>query len=89
MADKDELQETTEPGAPGPRVFSTKLVVALVVVAVFAGVLVAKALAPDPQADSGAGESASITSTRTDATADYEAALKSGKPIYVLFHSLT
>jgi len=33
--------------------------------------------------------SGSLTSTHNDATADYAAALKAGKPIYVLFHSLT
>lgn len=31
----------------------------------------------------------SITSVHNDATADYVTALKSGRPIYVLFHSLT
>ena len=30
-----------------------------------------------------------ITSTHNDAVADYEAALKTSKPIYVPFHSLT
>jgi thiol-disulfide isomerase/thioredoxin len=31
----------------------------------------------------------SLTSVRNDAVADYGAALKTGKPIYLLFHSLT
>jgi len=30
-----------------------------------------------------------ITSTHNDAVADYEAALETGKPVYVLFHSLS
>lgn len=30
-----------------------------------------------------------ITSQRNDAVADYEAAIATGKPVYVLFHSLT
>lgn len=30
-----------------------------------------------------------ITSTHNDAVSDYEAALETGKPVYVLFHSLT
>ncbi len=32
---------------------------------------------------------ATITSVHNDAVADYEAALKTGKPVYVLFHSLS
>lgn len=41
---------------------------------------------------SGAGAQAdagSLTTTHNDAVADYQAALKTGKPIYLLFHSLT
>ena len=72
----------------------------LVVVALFAGVLVAKTMdkpeTPSTAASStvaagGTGEPAgvTITSTHNDAVADYEAALKTGKPVYLLFHSLT
>ncbi|MHB9002961.1 MAG: thioredoxin family protein [Coriobacteriia bacterium] len=39
---------------------------------------------PDP-----AAEGTTITSQRNDAVADYEAAIATGKPVYVLFHSLT
>ncbi len=31
----------------------------------------------------------SLTQTRNDASADYAAASKSGRPIYILFHSLS
>jgi len=72
----------------------------LVVVAVFAGVLLAKMLgtpAAAPVANLGSPGAQAATSTagttittvHNDAVADYEAALKTGKPVYVLFHSLT
>ena len=74
------------------------IVIVLAVVLLFAGILLAKAMtdngaaedsstgSPTKTASSAAG---SITSVRNDATADYEAALRGGKPIFVLFHSLT
>jgi len=69
--------------------------VAIVVAVVFVfGVLVGwKALAGSqaagpPAAESGVAAS-TATSVRNDALADYEAALQSGRPIFVLFHSLT
>ena len=93
MTDK-ETEESSKPKRISPAV-----VVILVVVALFGGVLLAKSqskppparvaspsgVAPAP-AQSGAP---TITSTHNDAVADYEAALKTGKPVYVLFHSLT
>ena len=62
--------------ASKPKGISPSIVIILLVVAVFAGVMFAKAR-------SGA------TATPDATVADYEAALKAGKPIYVLFHSLT
>jgi hypothetical protein len=85
------------PRSSGPRRMSWAVVALLVVVAVLAGVLLAVARAERttngtgvaaPTAPSGSG-SASVTSARNDALADYEVARKTGKPIYVLFHSLT
>ena len=87
-----------EPGKP--KAISPSVVVILLVVAVFAGVMLAKARSgatatpgttiagvvantqPQPLATT-------ITSVHNDAAADYGAALKTGKPVYVLFHSLT
>ena len=64
----------------------SKRVLIAIVVAVFLVLLIWKAVADE--ATPGAGE-ASITSVRNEAVRDYEAAVESGKPIYVLFHSLT
>ncbi len=76
------------------------VVVVLVVVAVFAGILFAKAQAHRTATPGSAGQTAttgaaletdgaSITTAHNDAVADYDAALKTGKPIYLLFHSLS
>lgn len=80
-----------------PKTITPKLTIVLVIAALFLGVIVAKAAtggtpaaAPGQTGQAPAGTSAgTITSTRNDAVADYEAALTTGKPIYVLFHSLT
>jgi hypothetical protein len=68
----------------------------LVLVVVLAGVLLVMAHENRKEASRvGApttptgSSSSSITSRRNDAMTDYEAALQTGKPIYVLFHSLT
>ena len=70
---------------------SPKLIIGLVVVALFAGVIAAKVLAPHQQKVAGTGSAStpSVTSVHNDAVADYQVALKAGKPIYVLFHSLS
>ena len=81
---------------------SPSVIIVLVVVALFGGVMLAKSMGGAPTAPTGteAGAAAAtvadasndtptITSTHNDAVADYEAALKTGKPIYLLFHSLT
>jgi len=72
----------------------SKATIVLAVVAIFLGFVVLK-LVLDTGAtgvsstSEGAEGGASITSVRNDAVADYAAAVASGKPIYVLFHSLT
>ncbi len=97
----DTEPEDTRPEEPKkPMGSSPAVVIVLVVVALFAGVIVAKTVGkpatPTTQASSAGatgntGEPAgtTITSVHNDAVADYEAALKTGKPVYVLFHSLT
>ena len=74
------------PATPG----RSKGIIALLVVAIFLGLVVVK-LALDNSTSTGedAPATTSITSVHNDAIADYEAALASGKPIYVLFHSMT
>jgi hypothetical protein len=83
-----------------PKGISPAVIIILVVVALFAGVLFAKTQNKPPVApvaassgaatgDAGQAAGTTITSTHNDAVADYEAALKTGKPIYVLFHSLS
>jgi len=91
VSDEELEQSETDPLQPRSGMLSTRVVVALVVIALFAGVLAAKVLAPRPAASGGAqaAAGASLTTVRNDALADYEAATKTGKPIYVLFHSLT
>ena len=94
------MTDTKPEGSNKPTSISAVTITILVVVALFAGVLVAKILSkpetPSTAASStvaagGTGEPVemTITSTHNDAVADYEAALKTGKPIYLLFHSLT
>ena len=88
MTDNGELNQTAEP-QPGTRIPSPKIVIALVVMALLAGVVAAKVLGPRTQADPATPAAASMTSVHNDAVADYESARKAGKPIYVLFHSLS
>jgi thioredoxin-like negative regulator of GroEL len=88
-------------GEPGrQRRISPSIVVVLLIVAVLGGVIFAKAqrgATSTPSAtvaDAATGPAAkpsatTITSVHNDAVADYEAALKTGKPVYVLFHSLS
>jgi len=84
-SDQQEHQEPVKKSGASMRV-----AIVLVVVAVFAGVFAAKTLGPTRQNDSGTqAASASLTSVRNDASADYNAAIKTGKPVYVLFHSLS
>jgi len=64
-------------------------VVLLVVVAAFTGLVIWKTLPSGSAEYTGPGPAGSVTSVRNDAVADYESALAGGKPIFVLFHSLT
>lgn len=77
-------------GAPSSR---GKNRVVLVVIVAFFVLLLVKLAVDGTSSPAGPAENpsagGSLTSTRNDAVADFEAALASGKPIYVLFHSLT
>jgi hypothetical protein len=81
VVDEEVLHEPTESEAPEPKKFPVKLAVVLVVAAVFAGLFTAKALTPAPVTPSPGA------STSGSAVADYQAALQSGKPVYLLFRS--
>ncbi len=85
MTDQDDMTTPTEAEEPTPRRISSRTAIVLVVIAIFAGLFAVKAL--DTRTQPAAGDS--ITSVKNDAVADYEAALQTGKPIYVLFHSLS
>jgi thioredoxin-like negative regulator of GroEL len=80
--------------APEVQPKKSKNVIVLVVIVAFLVLVIAK-LATDgntPAATQSGDADAvgtTITSTPNDAPADYAAAVASGKPIYVLFHSLT
>ena len=78
------------PAAEAPATsFSSKwVVIALLVVAILAGVFVAKIVAPSDSDGGNSASTPSLTATHNDAVVDYQAALKSGRPVYVLFHSL-
>lgn len=89
-----EAAESDSPEAPAKRKAPPSVVILLAVVALFAGVVLAKAIVPGGATVAEAPQSAptasdTYTSRRNDAMADYEAALQTGKPIFVLFHSLT
>ena len=73
-----------------------RIAVVIVVLAAFALIVVVKtggtaspATCPAPVADSSAPSPANPPAQPSDAVAAYEAALKAGKPIYVMFHSTT
>ena len=74
--------------------YTRAVIIIAVVAAAFGGILFAKSLG-DRVPATGETDStsqvggASITSVHNDALRDYQAALKTGKPIYVLFHSLS
>lgn len=87
MTDEIEAPEGSDSVAPRRRTLTPKVVILLVVVALFGGLAAAKLLPATSKSDATGG--ASLTSVHNDAVADYEAALKTGKPIYVLFHSLS
>ena len=94
------MTDTKPEESAKPKGISPAMIIMLVVVALFAGVLFAK-VQSKPQTvpvsasngaaagDASQAGGTTITSTHNDAVADYEAALKTGKPVYLLFHSLT
>jgi len=93
-------QEKTPPASTPKKGVSPTVIIVLVVVALFGGIMLAKARSGSGTASTTAvtgsptgamapAGAASITSSHNDAVADYQAALKTGKPIYLLFHSLT
>lgn len=94
MAEEQE-QESTSARGKGTR---NALVVVGVVLALFAivvvkglsntGSLQAGAAGSGTSAESVQGAAGSLTSVHNDASSDYAAALKTGKPVYLLFHSL-
>ena len=92
--------QQTSREAGKPKGISPSIVIILLVVAMFAGVMLAKArsgamttsgttVAGMATATSAQPAATTITSVHNDAVADYDAAIQTGKPIYVLFHSLT
>jgi thioredoxin-like negative regulator of GroEL len=90
-------------GPTKPKGISPSMIAILLVVAALSGVVFAKmqsGATTTPSAPAASAASAAsgapaqatggtITSAHNDAVADYEAALKTGKPVYVLFHSLS
>jgi thioredoxin-like negative regulator of GroEL len=92
---KNRPSETVPEPAEPSRTLSSKRIIVLLIATVFLGFIVTKLVlgsAPPVQpqaADSAPPPGTTITSVRNDAVADYDAALESGKPVYVLFHSLT
>lgn len=94
MADRDDPQPT----APKPVGARFRIAVIVAVAAVLGGVLISKAIDASPTAPVATTSAQSTTTTaasggpsqtRGDVVVAYEAALKTGKPVYVLFHSLT
>jgi len=86
MPDSEEVPETGD-SSPRSKSVSPRIIVLLVVLAVLGGVVAAKMMAPITKPTT-VSANKSLTSVRNDAVADYNAA-KTGKPVYVLFHSLT
>jgi thioredoxin-like negative regulator of GroEL len=73
--------------ATGGKTLAVILVVAIGFLALIA--LKVAADRTDPGDLSAGGSASSITADHNDAVGDFEAAQTSGKPVYVLFHSLT
>lgn len=81
------VAEDSGEGRPRTAPASVRLVLVAVILAVFAGIVLAKVTSSGSPPGASPSASPSITSGPNDATADYEAAVRSGKPIYLLFHS--
>lgn len=82
------MDEATIERGDAPRI-DRRVVILLVVVLAVAGALLVKGLTRPASVPGTQAASDSITSVHNDAVADYEAALAAGRPIYVLFHSLS
>lgn len=87
MTSETEAPVDPVPGESPPHRSPKRVVVLLVVVALFAGVALAKLVAPN--AKPSASSRTSLTTIHNNASADYAAARRSGRPIYILFHSLS
>jgi thioredoxin-like negative regulator of GroEL len=74
-------------GASGRRRLVGVLIVVVLLLALVVAKLATNGVGPAPSSETGA--SVTITSAHNDAVGDFEAARASGKPVYVLFHSLT
>lgn len=85
----DTAARDSDAGGQGTGSASARFILIAVILAVFAGLLLAKVTGNEPAPGNALTSTPSITSARNDASADYEAARRSGKPIYVLFHSLS
>ena len=69
----------------------SKVPVILLIVAILLGLVLVKLVSDDaaPTTSSAGETGTSMTSVHNDAVSDYEAAVASGRPIYLLFHSLS
>lgn len=88
-------EESGEAALNSKKRLITSLLVIGMIAAAFAAIMLSKTAPASPDGGAGVADGlqgaggTSITSVTNDATADYAAALESGKPIYLLFHSLT
>ncbi|MHB1342231.1 MAG: thioredoxin family protein [Coriobacteriia bacterium] len=87
----ESAEETLASGSK--RSGTPKNAIILVIIIAFLALLLVKiatdGTTPVDAPSSGGSAGPSITSVHNDAVADYEAAVASGKPVYVLFHSLS
>jgi hypothetical protein len=89
MAEEPATAGTEVAGASPRRRNAVVLVVIVAFLILVLVKIVTDGSGPTRPDSSGADTGTSITSVRNDAVADFEAAAASGKPIYVLFHSLS
>lgn len=89
MTETGAQMPTTESDSASRPSSSARLVILLAVIVVFAAIVLIKVLSAPGTTPNTPDAAASLTSVHNDAVADYEAAIEAGKPIYVLFHSLT
>ena len=85
-----ETNVTDEPSPTGPQPRVVILVAVLVIFAIILGMKIAGLTeAPGGGAANTPATSVKPSENRSDAVAAYDAAIATGKPVYVLFHSLT